>query len=238
MAKQAYQSERPTGDRDRISSTFPKNGAPGAELAYALHDARNILAIIGSNVNWLRGWVSPEVAEVVDDVAVATVRLHALLESALARTDPADAHAGLSYQLVRVTELVRNATVGFRHPPRGIRIEATLRGEDLVEVDAELVTRVLANLVDNAVRYSPDAGVVAIDADVGGGRFALAVSDQGAGIAPERHETIFRPGVSGAIHGLGLAFCRRVTLQHGGTVEIVPSSSGAHFVVVLPSQPQ
>jgi signal transduction histidine kinase len=238
MVKKAFESALPENNGDRISSVFPKNGAPGADLAYALHDARNLLATIGANVNWMRGCVSPDVADVVDDVAVATVRLHRLVESALTQTDRADSRTGLAYRLVRVSEIVRNATSGFRRPPRDIRIEVTLRGEDLVEVDAELVTRVLANLVDNAVRFSPNEGVIRVDADVSGGRFALTVGDQGAGVAPDRHETIFRQGASGTVHGLGLAFCRRATLQHGGTIELVPSAGGATFVVVLPSEPQ
>ncbi len=238
MANQAFESARLPYDGDRVSSVFPKNGVPGADQAYALHDARNLLATIGSNVNWLRSCVSPELGDVVDDVAMATARLHALLESALARTDRADARMGLACRLVRVSEIVGNATSGFRHPPRGIRIEVTLRGDDLVEVDPELVTRLLANLVDNAVRYSPDGSVVEIEADVRGGKFALSVSDHGAGVAPDRCETIFRPVAAGAVHGLGLAFCRRVALQHGGTIELAPSTGGATFVVTLPSEPR
>jgi signal transduction histidine kinase len=224
--------------RGRISSTFPQKPEPASDLASALHDARNLLSIIGANVDCLRGQVGPDVGEVVDDLALATARLHALLESTLARTDRRHARLGLDYRLARVSEIVRNAAGGFRYPPRGIRIEVTRRGEDVVEVDAELVTRVLANLLGNAVRHSPSGGLITLDAEVYGERFSFTVGDDGAGVTPEQREVIFRPGGSGAVHGLGLAFCRRVALEHGGTVELVPSDRGARFMVALPSQQQ
>lgn len=238
MVKHAYEEAPSEGTRGRISSTFPHGADPVLDLAYALHDARNLLSVIGANVDCLRGEVSPEVGDVVEDLAAATIRLHSLLESTLARTDRGSVRTGPTYRLARVSEIVRNAMSGFRHPPRGIRIEVTRRGEDVVEVDAELVTRVLANLLGNAVRHSPDRAVVSIGVEVHGQSFVMTVVDHGTGVAPDQREAIFHPGGAGTVHGLGLAFCRRVALEHGGTVELVPSEHGASFVVVLPSQQQ
>lgn len=236
MANHAYEAALSEDERGRISSTFPHNVETDSDMAYALHDARNLLSVIGANVDYLRSEVSPEIADVVEDLALATVRMHALLESTLARAERGTVRGSLAYRLTRVSEIVRNATIGFRHPPRGIRIEVARRGEDVVEVDAELVTRVLANLLGNAVRHSPDSGVVSVDAEVQGERVVFMVVDRGVGVAPDQREAIFRPTRSGAVHGLGLAFCRRVALEHGGTVELVATDRGATFVVVLPSQ--
>ncbi len=89
----------------------------------------------------------------------------------------------------------------------------------------------------SAVRHSPDRGVISVDIVVEAGRLTLTVSDQGCGIDPARREQIFTPGAVGSVHGLGLAFCRRVALEHGGAIDVAPSERGACFVVVLPSGP-
>ena len=74
-----------------------------------------------------------------------------------------------------------------------------------------------------------------VDAEVTGERFKLTVRDEGPGVAPDRREAIFRVAGAGGTHGLGLAFCRRAVLEHGGTFELVDGDPGATFEVVLPT---
>lgn len=226
-----------SGVRARVERSTRGSADVRDELAFLLHDARNLLSVIETNVEVLRGEVSRGLDPVVDDVASATARLHTMLESALAGGGAREAPGGVVRRLARVSDIVRTATLGLRRPPRGVRLEVVALGEDFVEVDDARIARMLSNLVENAVRFSPDGGLVRVRAEVGAATLALTVADEGRGVPPSLREAIFRPSPAGSLHGLGLAFCRRVALEHGGTLELSPSERGACFVVVLPSHP-
>src|SRR5207245_1429299 len=99
----------------------------------------------------------------------------------------------------------------------------------VVEGDARRLREVLANLLDNAVKYSPSGGPVEVrvePATVGG--VTIAVRDHGIGIAPEHHARLFdrfyrvSAGAAREIGGtgLGLAICHRVIEAHGGSINV------------------
>lgn len=106
-----------------------------------------------------------------------------------------------------------------------------------VRGDARLLERAVTNLLDNAVKWSPDGGTVGVRLRDG----TLRVSDEGPGISEADRPHIFdrfyrapeaRP-LSGS--GLGLAIVRQVALQHGGTVRVESADSGgAQLVLTLP----
>ncbi len=116
----------------------------------------------------------------------------------------------------------------------------------LVLGDPEKVTRVLTNLVDNAISYTPAGGSVAIHARPAGDFVAIAVQDSGIGIAKEDHARIFErfyraeaeevQAVPGT--GLGLAIVHSLVAMHGGqlTLESAPGE-GSTFTVTLPVVP-
>jgi len=93
-----------------------------------------------------------------------------------------------------------------------------------VMIDEELIKRVLQNLLDNAVKFSVEGGVVKIRAAYSGtGQDVIvSVSDTGSGIDPGIKDRMFQKFVTGNIHGsgsgLGLAFCRLVVETHGGRI--------------------
>jgi CHASE2 domain-containing sensor protein/signal transduction histidine kinase len=118
--------------------------------------------------------------------------------------------------------------------------------EYLVRGDRSLLSRMLCNLIGNAIKYS-DAGTIiscglGIEEDAGAGRKVICcrIADQGHGIASEDLEAIFQPfrrsrGVEGAGAGLGLAFVRTVVQRHGGTVAVESVLAvGTTFSVRLP----
>jgi len=109
----------------------------------------------------------------------------------------------------------------------------------IVRGDALLLRELLSNLIDNALRYSPDGGAitVAIRRDDETGAYALAVCDTGPGIAPEERERVFEPFYRGADvvapgTGLGLAIVRTIAVAHGATVSLAGSDSGGLRVTV------
>jgi signal transduction histidine kinase len=149
-----------------------------------------------------------------------------------------------------VEPLVRETLEAFSYPmaQQGFKVEVDV-APDLPEVpmDADAVGQALANLLDNAVKYSGERKAVAVTARVRGGHLLLSVADQGIGIPPGEHARIFEKfyrvgrsetqGRRGS--GVGLALVRHVVQAHGGrvTVESRPGA-GSRFTLWLPLDPR
>jgi PAS domain S-box-containing protein len=111
-------------------------------------------------------------------------------------------------------------------------------------VDDLRIEQVLANLLNNAIRYSPDGGQIEVDmGDAPGDRIYIAVRDHGIGIPAEHRERIFdrfyqaHAGRLGGM-GLGLFISAEIVRQHGGELSMdAPSDGGARFTMVLPRAP-
>ncbi len=130
-----------------------------------------------------------------------------------------------------VEPLVREALEAFEYPlgQAGFRVEARV-APDLPEVvmDADAVGQALANLIDNAMKYSGERKTLRLGAEVRDGRLALSVEDEGIGIPREEQARIFekfyRAGRSDTQgrrgSGVGLALVRHVAEAHGGQVTV------------------
>ena len=129
-----------------------------------------------------------------------------------------------------------------RRQDAGRRVRARLEpGLPLLWCDALLLTQLLDNLVDNALKYSPAESPVEILARREGEQLVLAVRDRGPGIAPAWRERIFEvfqrgqgaEPMRGA--GVGLAVCRAIARAHGGGHRLRSRGrGGASFECVLP----
>ena len=136
--------------------------------------------------------------------------------------------------------MIESASV---HLPEGISLELDADGKPTIECDENKLRQVLANLVDNAVKYSPDGGRVTVRVARNGSDCLIEVFDQGLGIPGSEQERIFEKfyrldpqqtkGVGGS--GLGLYICRElVERMHGRlSVESQPGV-GSRFAVELP----
>lgn len=105
---------------------------------------------------------------------------------------------------------------------RDIRFETELTQAETLGV-ASLLQRAVANLVDNAVKYSPDGGVVRIKACEEGGRAVVSVADQGPGMEATQTEG----PLDGDSHRMGLAFVRAIVRRHGGVLDIETGPQGS-----------
>ena len=109
-----------------------------------------------------------------------------------------------------------------------------------VDGDPALLERLVANLVDNAVRYNEPGGRLVVRTASESGRTVLAVVNTGARVAPEDVERIFEPfkrlgndrATVDGHHGLGLSIVRAVAGAHGATLEAVPQPGGGLAVTV------
>ncbi|MES2183939.1 MAG: ATP-binding protein [Pseudomonadota bacterium] len=114
----------------------------------------------------------------------------------------------------------------------------------VVRGQADALHILLRNLLDNAVKYTPEGGRVDVDLRVAGGAVSLAVEDSGPGIAEENRERVFdrffrEAGTSVGGSGLGLAIVKAVAERHGAQVRLGPSADlkGLRVEVVFPAAP-
>ena len=122
---------------------------------------------------------------------------------------------------------------------RGVTLELDLPEQLHAAYDPERVSQVVANLIANAVRFSPEAGVIRCSLRVHGSLAHLEVADSGPGIAADERKRIFARFETGdderSQTGLGLAIVHENVVLHGGTVSVDSSpDGGALFVVTLP----
>jgi two-component system, NtrC family, nitrogen regulation sensor histidine kinase NtrY len=130
----------------------------------------------------------------------------------------------------------------FRDRLEGITVSSELSSDRLpVKADAELLRRVLANLIDNAAEAMEGSALkelhVSTRLDSHGDTVEIAVADTGHGISPEDKDKLFLPQFStrGRGTGLGLAIASRIVAEHHGTIRVEDNQPfGARFVIRLP----
>jgi heavy metal sensor kinase len=220
---------------ERIDGAF---AAQRQFLADASHELRNPIAIIQTNLEVAADELGPRASV----VRRATARMARLVDDllALARSE-SNGHR----ERVPLAGLANDVAEehGALADSRGVRIEVEGAGGDVLG-DPDALRRALANLVDNAVRVSPQSGSVTIRCGADPGGAWLEVVDEGPGIPPEDQAHVFerfwradesRSRASGG-RGLGLAIVRQIVENHGGAITVRSEPGrGARFTIRLPA---
>lgn len=226
--------ESPNGD---------SHGMPSADLiAIVAHELRSPLTSVrGFTSSLLAKWerFSDEQRRLMlETVAYDADRLSRLITELLDVTRIETGRLDVRVEPVDPVEVVR-AQIHRLGVASHVQERLVLRAiEPLPRVwmDPDKFERIVANLVENALRHG--AGTVAISLALTDGGFALLVDDDGPGVPPERREHVFRRfwrGSSRAGTGLGLYIVRGLVDAHGGTVRVEGSpTGGARFRVDLP----
>ena len=153
--------------------------------------------------------------------------------------------AALDIAQHELTGLLEEALTPFRSNAAQKQIDLRLtlsEGLDTIWCDRASLGMALANLLDNALKFTPSGGIVVLDATLDADQILLSVSDSGPGIQPAEQELIFERFYRGDTSeplpgaGLGLAIVKSAVEAHGGSVS-VGSRDGAVFTVELPSGP-
>jgi PAS domain S-box-containing protein len=144
---------------------------------------------------------------------------------------------------VDLRALVADVADDFRHqhPQRPLDVALT-EGVAWVDADRDRIEQVLANLLDNAMKYTPREARVAVRLAQWDGTFRVSVTDEGPGISPEERERLFQRfhRLSSSLHqpglGLGLYISREIMTSHGGTLGVssTPGLPGITFFFELP----
>ncbi|MCG5430902.1 sensor histidine kinase KdpD [Mycobacterium sp. MYCO198283] len=210
-------------------------------LAAVSHDLRTPLAAAKAAVSSLRaddvGFSPEDTAELLATVEESVDALTALVGNLLDSSRLAAGAVRPQLQPVYLEEAVNRAIVGMPgHATRLDRVKVEV--DDLVvRADPGLLERVLANLVDNAVRYAPDAPIRVYAGRVGN-RVLLHVADEGCGIARGAEDRLFEPfqrlgdtDTSTGV-GLGLSVARGFVEAMGGSISATDTPGGGLTVVV------
>ncbi|MFJ6495090.1 sensor histidine kinase KdpD [Streptomyces virginiae] len=213
-----------------------------ALLAAVSHDLRTPLAGIKASVSSLRSddvdWSEEDKAELLEGIEDGADRLAALIGNLL---DMSRLNTGTVVPLIRETDLdevVPMALGGVPEDSVELDIPETL---PMIAVDRGLLERAVANIVENAVKYSPDGQPVNVTASALHARVELRVVDRGPGVPDEAKDRIFEPfqrhgdAPRGAGVGLGLAVARGFTEAIGGTLTAEDTPGGGlTMVITLP----
>ncbi|HEX3906322.1 MAG TPA: DUF4118 domain-containing protein [Mycobacteriales bacterium] len=204
-----------------------------ALLAAVSHDLRTPLASVKASVSSLRQtdveWSEADRAELLATIEENADRLDALIANLL---DMSRIQTGSLQPLLRPTSLDEIAPLALRGLDAGLLTLDIPDTLPLVVTDPGLLERSLANLVANALRYSPAGQPPRLAARAGDGHVVLEVIDHGPGVPPELRERIFEPfqqlgdrRSSGGV-GLGLAVARGFIESTGGAVTAAATPGG------------
>lgn len=212
-------------------------------IALLIHDLKSPLSALTMNIGVALEQIAPDslAGAALKDARVSAARLFRMIANLLDVAKAEDGRLAPKLELVDVAGLVdsivREHAAEARS--RGIVLERRIDAH-FGSVDPDLITRLVENLLENALRFTRKAGRILIALDVGEDALHIRVANEGATIRPELRARIFEkygqaePGLR-MNRGLGLYFCRVAAEAHAGTIAIVdePGYSTA-FEVKIP----
>jgi signal transduction histidine kinase len=217
----------------------------------ASHELRTPLTVISGYVSMAEdgslGELPPQLREVLPALHGEVLQLERLVEQMLVAARLDEELLRLDRRRLDLRQVARACLENYRsNPGAPSRHRLVLEMDQRpvpVQADAARLGDVLGNLVDNAIRYSPDGGEVAVRVGVRGRRAQLSVTDSGLGIEKADLGTIFsrfgrivnaqNSHLIGA--GLGLYLAREIARLHGGDIRVESKpGQGSTFTVSLP----
>ncbi len=223
-------------------------GPSGNAMAFALHDAKNLLTALGANLEWLRSICDAdddanETILAVREMSEVCSQLTKLLVGALSACRSSGSALELSVRATDIEAVINGAVrrVSKRAHLLGIRLTCSGHAGPILALDPALIERVFDNLLDNALKASPPGGSIEVDYGICGAHFVVSIADDGPGVPEVERRRIFDMFVSGHQEpstGIGLAFCRLVADEHGGYLDVENRpGGGATFYLSLPVPP-
>ncbi len=225
----------------------PRRESAAPLLAATAHELRLPLSHIKGFVSSLRRtdvtWDQETRDDFLKEIEIETDRLAQLIDSLLlASSAKRTSVPTVDMKLISPDHVIYSAL----HRVRGLLGDRSLRVDaprwlPAVRMDSAAIERVLANLLQNAIKYSPPGSPIGISARLTDGELELSVDDEGPGVPAEDRQRIFEPFVrmqtTGSGEGLGLAISLAIVLAHGGRMHVGDRpGGGARFTVLLPAQ--
>lgn len=231
--------QRLEGEAEQARDLAEGNRIRTALLAAVSHDLRTPLAAIKASVSSLRSddvaWTPEDEADLLEAIEEGADRLDNLVGNLL---DMSRLQTGTLEPLFREVSLEEVVPKALRGVPAGTVRLALAEELPLVAVDPGLLERTVANIVENAVKYSPPDKKVLVRASALADRVELRVTDRGPGVPDSSKSRIFEPfqrygdapGGSGV--GLGLAVARGFAEAMGGALDAEDTPGGGMTMVL------
>ena len=216
-------------------------------LRHISHELKTPLASMREGVSLLEdgvaGPLNVEQREIAQILRHNTALLQSQIEDLLRFNTAAFEARQLHRQTVDLLQLLEQQIDAQRLQWRARELSVSVVGEPVkIELDAEKVGTAVANLLSNAIRYSPLKGSVRIELGTLPGSVRIDFHDQGVGVAMADRERIFEPFYRGERQpldvvrgsGIGLSIVHEYVAAHGGRVELLQDQAGAHFRIEFP----
>jgi two-component system sensor histidine kinase GlrK len=216
-------------------------------LRHISHELKTPLASLREGVSLLEdgvaGPLSHDQREIAQILRHNTGLLQSQIEDLLRFNTAAFEARQLHRQSIDLLQLIEHQVDVQRLQWRARELTVKVSGEPLMmEVDPEKIGTALANLLSNAIRYSPLKGTIELSLSQQPGLVHIDIQDQGIGVAPADRERIFEPfyrgqrqptdGVRGS--GIGLSIVHEYIAAHGARIALLPEETGTHFRIEFP----
>ncbi|WP_345257162.1 HAMP domain-containing sensor histidine kinase [Flaviaesturariibacter amylovorans] len=216
------------------------------------HELKTPIATVSVAIEALRSFnaaLDPKKSQEYLDISANELqRLSLLVDKVLKLSMFEKREVELKYEALDMQALVAEVTTSLRlqFERRGATVEVHSEGDTALRGDRLNLVSVIFNLVDNALKYSPDTPQVAIRIRGGAEQVTLEVADGGIGVPAEYRTRIFEKFFrvpTGNVHnakgyGLGLSYVAHVVARHKGRIHVEPNTpAGSRFIITLPKQP-
>ena len=217
-------------------------------MAHELKTPLTALLLVGDS---LTAQVNDRSKVLVERLQRELLRLQRLVGDLLelSRLETAAPDQALRRERVDLPELLRNVWSNLQPlaSRRGVKLHLESDVELHLEADGQRLHRALLNLLDNALRHSPEGGEIEVALDQSQGWCRISIRDHGQGLGEEELERMFerfyrgdpaRTKVQGGGSGLGLAIVQQIVMTHRGRVQAGNHPDGGALIeVLLPLQP-
>jgi len=218
-------------------------------LAATLHDVRQPITLVEGSLHLAARWLraaevdTDRVREAVGDALSASTELTAMIDTMSDASRVALGELDHDPEPASLEEIVRSSIAAFGESARDRVTLEVPTGRHLIGLwDSQLLHRVGANLVGNALKYSAPAGSVRVHVGPGASGYArMSVSDDGLGMTQDelgsmferfvRAERVRNAGIPGL--GLGLYACRGIVAAHGGSIRLHSDGPGRGTTVIV-----
>lgn len=217
-------------------------------LAVLAHELRNPVAALGGGLHLLGKDIAPERSkDIRKRMDRMLTHLTHLVDDLLDVSRVSQGKISLKKQRIALNEILQSAIEASQHhlDAGGHRFVAEIPTDPIwLDADHTRLAQVVANLLNNAAKYTPNGGTVSLSASAQGGMAEITVSDTGVGIPPEMQPRIFEIFAQVEDHlakaqgglGIGLALVKQLVALHGGTIEVESAGQdmGSTFRVRIP----
>ncbi len=246
----ALENEQNAREKEAAAVLAQKEQLRANLLRAISHDLRTPLTSISGNAsNFLSNGDKMDDQtkhQLFTDIYDDSMWLINLVENLLSVSRLEENHLNLHFSSELVSDVIEEA---LKHVNRkSVDYHISVKHTDeflLAKMDAKLIVQVIINLVDNAIKYTPEGSSITISTRPKEGKAVISVADDGAGIPDEMKPKIFDMFYSGANKiadsrrslGLGLSLCKSIITAHGGTICVTDNMPhGTVFTFTLPME--